>query len=228
MSKEYLEKIKNAVINGDKETSVNSATEALLEGVKAYSILHEGLIAGADAVGQRFETGEIFLPELMRTGNALKAAIRVIAPQLKEEYLSGEAVQEETGVVVIATIQTDLHDIGKNIISSMFTASGFDVFDMGVDVPVMDIINKAREVNADIIACSALLTTSLPYMGDLITLMIDMGIRDQYIVMVGGAPVTPRFASDIGSDGWATNPIQAIQLARDLILSKKLNNGSEE
>lgn len=217
MSKEYLEELKIAIIGGDKESSAHYAKEALLKGVKAYAILHEGLIASADAVGQRFETGEFFLPELMRAGNALKAAMGVIGPQLKEEYLRGEAVQEGIGVVVIATIQTDLHDIGKNIISSMLTASGFDVFDMGVDVPATEIINKAREVKADVIGCSALLTTSLPYMGDLIALMIDMGIRDQYKVMIGGAPVTTEFASEIGADGTADNAIQAVQLARDLI-----------
>ena len=189
----------------------------MAEGTKAYFILHEGLIAGADAVGHSFETGEIFLPELMRAGNAMKAVMGILGPQLKEEYRSGEAVKEGTGAVVIATIQTDLHDIGKNIISSMLTASGFDVFDMGVDVPATEIITKAREVNADIIACSALLTTSLPYMGDLISLLIDMGIRDQYKIIVGGAPVTPKFAADIGADGTADNAIQAVQLARDLI-----------
>ena len=217
MSKEKIKILKNAIYDGDKETSIQVAIETLAEGTKAYSILHEGLIAGADAVGHSFETGEIFLPELIRAGNAMKEVMGIIGPQLKEEYLSGEAVKEGTGVVVIATIQTDLHDIGKNIISSMLTASGFDVFDMGVDVPATEIITRAREVNADIIACSALLTTSLPYMGDLISLLIDMGIRDQYKIMVGGAPVTTEIAFDIGADGTADNAIQTVQLARDLI-----------
>lgn len=218
MGTDHLERIKNAVIQGDKEISIELAGEALDEGIKAHIILQDGLMAGADAVGQKFETGEFFLPELMRAGNALKAVMGIIGPQLKEEYTSGESEDVETGVVVIATIQTDLHDIGKNIISSMLTASGFDVYDLGVDVPPMEIINKAREVDADIIACSALLTTSLPFMGDLISLLKELGVRNQYKVMVGGASVTPDFALTIGADGTAENAVGAVKLARDLVI----------
>ena len=200
MSKEErIEEIKQTIIDGDEQASAKKCQEALDAGIDALDILNDGLMAGADVVGKRFEKGEFFLPQLMLAGRALKEAMSVIEPELEAAYARGEGGETDTGVVVIATVQTDIHDIGKNIVSSMLTASGFEVHDMGVDVPIKSIINKAKEVNANIIACSALLTTSMPFLRDLVNLLEAMGERDHFKVMVGGASVSQEYADMIGA-----------------------------
>lgn len=218
---DYLEEIQDAIIEGDSEWAAEVTQEALDAEVDALAILNEGLMVGADVVGQRFESGEYFLPQLMLTGRALKAAMALVEPALQASYAAGEAEQADTGVVVLATVKTDIHDIGKNMVSSMLTASGFQVHDMGVDAPIKSIIAKAQEVDADIIGCSALLTTSMPFMRDLIELLEAMGERRRFKVMVGGASVTPEFTEQIGADGTAPNAVKAVQLAQSLIREQR-------
>lgn len=218
---EYLDEIKDIIVDGDDEAAQRVTEEALTAGVDPLDILNDGLMAGAGVVGERFETGEYFLPELMLTGRALKAAMTVLEPRLKERYAENPELQKQSGTVVIATVHRDIHDIGKNMVSSMLTASGFEVHDLGVDVPVKTILNKAREVDADIIACSALLTTSMPIMRDLLQLLDATSERDQFKVMIGGAPVTPEYAGEIGADGTAENAVAAVQLAQRLIDEKQ-------
>lgn len=222
---ELLEDIKQVIIDGDEEDAPELVREALDAGVSALSILNDGLIAGTDEVGQRFETGEFFLPELMLTGRALKAAMAVLTPVLQAQH-AADTGDKETGVVVMATVQTDIHDIGKNMVASMLTASGFEVIDLGVDVPIKTIIATAVEANANIIGCSALLTTSMPYIRDLIDLLAVMGHRQRFKVMVGGASVTPDWAAKIGADGTARNPIGAVNLARQLIHQQRQQQGA--
>jgi corrinoid protein of di/trimethylamine methyltransferase len=222
---EYLERVRQTVITGDDRALVRAATDALAAGIDALSILNDGLMAGTDVVSQRFETGEYFLPQLMLTGRALRAAMTVLEPSLKDRYASGSDEVGDTGVVVLATVQTDIHDIGKNIVSSMLAGSGFEVCDLGVDVPIKEIITKAQEVNAHIIGCSTLLTTSMPFMRDLIDLLEAMGERDRFKVMVGGAAVTPEFAARISADGTASNAVRAVQLARRLIRERRAAPG---
>jgi corrinoid protein of di/trimethylamine methyltransferase len=217
---EHLENIRRAIIKGDDKSSPQACSEALKDGLDPLTILNDGLMAGADVVGKKFEKGEYFLPQLMLAGRALKAAMAVVEPVLKAHYATS-GTTGETGVVVIATVQTDIHDIGKNIVSSMLTASGFEVHDLGVDVPIKSIIAKAQEVDANIIACSALLTTSMPFMRDLINLLEAMGVRPRFKVIVGGASVNPGFAERIRSDGTAPNAVQAVQLAQRLILEQR-------
>jgi corrinoid protein of di/trimethylamine methyltransferase len=217
MSEELIEQTKQAVIEGDDEQAVEITRQALAADLSAFSILRGGLMKGADVVGAKFETGEFFLPRLMMTGKALKAAMEVIEPQLKEEYASGEAEQDDTGTIVLATVKSDIHDIGKNIVSSMLSASGFEVHDLGVDVPIKEIIQKAQEVEAEIIACSALLTTSMPFMRDLMNLLEVMGERERFRVMIGGASVTEDFCREIGADGTADHAMGAVKLAQSFI-----------
>jgi methylmalonyl-CoA mutase cobalamin-binding domain/chain len=172
-------------------------------------------MVGSDEVGKRFESGEFFLPELMLAGRALKASMEILKPHLAEKTLTtGEKAR---GKIVIATVQTDIHDIGKNIVASMLTAAGYDVTDLGVDVPLKSIVDKAEEVGAQVIAISALLTTSMPYMKDLIGLLKGRGLREKYLVLVGGASVTEPWARDIGADGTARNAAQAVTLVRSLL-----------
>jgi methylmalonyl-CoA mutase cobalamin-binding domain/chain len=153
----------------------------------------------------------------MMAGRALKAAMEVVKPVLLERYSGGDG--QIKGKIVSATVQTDIHDIGKNIVSSMLTASGFEVTDMGVDVPIKSIIDKAEEIGAQAICLSALLTTSMPFMKDLIQLLEARGIRKKYVVLVGGASVTVDWAKHIGADGTARNAADAVKLARDLVVT---------
>ena len=212
-----LEDLQQAVIDGDNEKSPALAQQALDAGFSAQSILNDAMMIGVNIVGDKFEAGELFLPQLMLTGRALKAALAVIDPELKKQYADGSADPGDVGVVVIGTIQSDLHDIGKNVVSSMLTAAGFEVHDLGVDVPLKTIIAKAEETQADIIAVSSLLTTTMPFMRDLIELLKASKKRDQFKVLVGGASVTSAYADEIGADGTAENAVQAVKVAQGII-----------
>jgi corrinoid protein of di/trimethylamine methyltransferase len=212
---EHIQSIAQGVIDGEAAAAAEATRQALAAGVDPLVILNEGLMGGADVVGKRFERGEYFLPELMLAGRALKASMEVVKPALLEKYAGGEG--QAQGRVVIATVQTDIHDIGKNIVASMLTASGFEVTDLGVDVPIKSIIEKAEEIGAAIIACSALLTTSMPFIRDMIELLEARGLRQKYVVMVGGASVTEAWAAKVGADGTARNAAEAVKLARRLV-----------
>lgn len=212
---EHLAKVIAAIIDGDSDEAAQNAQEALAAGLDPLQILNEGLMRGADEVGKRFESGEYFLPELMLAGRALKTAMDIVKPALLEKYAGAE--NQVKGIVVAATVQTDIHDIGKNIVASMLTAAGFEVVDMGVDVPIKSIVDKAEELGAQVIALSALLTTSMPFIKDLIELLNARRLREKYIVLVGGASVTEEWARGIGADGTARNAAEAVKLARELI-----------
>jgi corrinoid protein of di/trimethylamine methyltransferase len=215
MNRVYLDPIQQSIIDGDDEAAVEGVRKALDAGVDPILILNEALTKGADIVGERFESGEYYLPELMMTGRALKAAMEVLKPAMAAKAASSSP--EARVKIVIATVQTDIHDIGKNVVVSMLTAAGFDVVDLGVDVPLSSIVSKAEETRADIIALSALLTTSMPFMKDLIELLKARGLRSKYKVIVGGASVTPEWAEAIGADGTGQNAVEAVHLVRHLI-----------
>jgi corrinoid protein of di/trimethylamine methyltransferase len=216
---EHIQNVKDAVIDGDQQAALEATRTALDAGLDPLIILREGLTQGANEVGEYFEEGTFFLPQLMMSGNALKAAMDIVLPAIKETHPGGG--DHDTGVIVIATVQTDVHDIGKNLVSSMLSANGFTMHDLGVDVPLKTIIEQAEKVDADIIACSALLTTSMPYMRDLIQMLEARDLRERYRVMVGGAPVTPEIAKSIGADGTAADPMNAVKLAKRLINEKR-------
>ena len=163
-------------------------------------------------VGDLFEEGEYFLPELMRSAEAMKAAMEIFTPILAE----GKE-QRSVARVVIGTIEGDIHDIGKTLVASMLSAEGFEVHDLGADVPVADFVDKAIEVDAQLICISALLTTTMMGSKRLIDLLIEKGIRDKFKVLVGGAPVTKKWTEDIGADGTAENAISAVKLAKKLL-----------
>ncbi len=212
---ELISQITQAVIDGEAALAMDAVNNALDVGLDPLTILNDGLMLGADEVGKRFESGEFFLPELMLAGRALKACMVVLNPRLAGKRLSGEL--KGGANVVIATVQTDIHDIGKNIVASMLTAAGYSVTDLGVDVPLKVIVDKAEEVGAQVIAISVLLTTSMPYIKDLINLLAGRGIRQKYLVVVGGASVTEHWAREIGADGTARNAAQAVTLVRQLL-----------
>lgn len=210
-----LQDITDCIIDGDSACAVEAVKVALDNDVDPMLVLNEGLIPGADEVGRLFSTGEYFLPELMLAGRALKAAMELVQPQLLEKYATqAEATRVR---VVIATVQSDIHDIGKSLVASMLSAAGYDVIDLGVDTPIKTIVEKAEESGAAIIAISVLLTTSMPYIQDVIELLKARGLREKYRVIVGGAPVTPEWAQQIGADGTASNAADAVGLIRQLV-----------
>ncbi len=206
-----LQPLYTAVLEGNAPTARSITEQALAEEVDPQELLDRYLIPAMDEVGRRFEANEYFVPELLIAARAMKGALELIRPRLAA---SGA---EPVGRVVIGTVRGDLHDIGKNLVASMLEGGGFQVVDLGVDVTPEKFITAAREASADIIAMSALLTTTMPGMRTTLEAIKAAGLRDQVKVMVGGAPVTQRFADEIGADGFSDNASGAVRLVRQLL-----------
>ena len=188
---------------------VKSEIEA---GTDSSSILDEGLISAMDEVGKRFSDGELFLPEMLMAAQAMKAGLEVLKPHLSNFDLLYK------GTIVIGTVKGDLHDIGKNLVAMMMEGAGFKIVDLGVDVDVEKFISAAKENRADMVALSALLTTTMPAMKDVIDALEEEGMRDGVKVIIGGAPVTQDFSQSIGADGYSPNAPGAVELARNLMI----------
>jgi corrinoid protein of di/trimethylamine methyltransferase len=217
MTREILEKLGNAIIDGDSEAAEQAARDAVAAGIPPLVAIEEGANKGMQVVGDRFGRFEVFLPELMLAGEAMNAAIRVLLRALPAD----QAAAAQRGKVVIATVSGDIHDIGKNIVSALLTANGFEVFDLGVNVDVKQIMRRTREERANIIALSTLLTTSLPFQEDVVRYLDDSGMRDQFFVIVGGGPVGPDWAGRIGADGYGRTAAHAIELCKRLMAAGK-------
>ncbi len=214
--KELLSKLEQAVMDGDEDVAAQVAQETLNAGVDPLEAIQEGAVRGMDILGERYLRLEAFLPELTLAGDALKAVMAVLVPHIKKDQAAGIT----PGKLVIGTIQGDVHNIGKNLVASMAAIKGFDVYDLGCDVPVKQFINKAEEVKADIIGLSSLLTTSTFFMEELINYLKDAGLRDKYYVVVGGGPITPQWTVQAGADGYARAAPEAAQLFKRLITEK--------
>ncbi len=208
-----LRGLAESVIDGDEDRAREFAKKAVDAGIDPLTAIKEGLMSGMKVVGDRFSRLEIFLPEVLLAADAMKAALEILEPLIVKE----EREKLTLGKVVIGTVQGDIHDIGKNIVAMLLKANGFEVYDLGRDVPIDEFINKAEEVGADIIAISTLLSTSMPYMEDVIRLLKDRGLREKYKVMVGGGPVTREFAEEIGADGYGDNAEEAVEVAKKLL-----------
>ncbi|HIQ03928.1 MAG TPA: hypothetical protein EYH40_05890 [Desulfurococcales archaeon] len=210
-------KLFNAIVDGDSDAAREAVEKLLNLGVDAYSIVKECMIPAMKLVGDKFAKLEIFLPEVMMAAEAFEKCMKLIEPKILAEKKSELVV----GKVVIGTIQGDIHDLGKNIVALMLRAAGFEVYDLGRDVPVAEFVKKAKEVDADIIAISALLSTSLPYVKDVIKLLKELNLRDKYILMVGGGAVTREWAKEVGADGYGENADEAVKVALELIEKKR-------
>lgn len=206
-----LNKLHEAVLNGDAKTAVAVTKEALEAGADPMVLVTQYMVPAMDEVGRRFECEEYFVPELLLAARAMKGSLELIRPLLAERGA------EPVGRVVIGTVKGDLHDIGKNLVSSMLEGAGFEVTDLGADVPPEKFVAAAKEKNADIVALSALLTVTMPMMRTTIAAIEAAGIRDNVKVMVGGAPVTEQYAKEIGADGYSDNAGGAVQVARSLV-----------
>ncbi|MEM0057163.1 MAG: corrinoid protein [Saccharolobus sp.] len=210
-----LENIMERIINLD-ESARDLVKEALLKGVDPYVIIDKCVLEAGKKLGKLFDEGTYALPELMLAADILVDIVKIIEEYLKERKLE----VKEIGTVVIATVKGDIHDIGKNLVATMLRVNGFRVYDLGRDVPSLDIINKAVEVGADIIGLSALMTTSMSYQKEVIDLLKELGIRDRFFVIVGGGSVTKEWADKIGADGYGENALEAVELAKNLMKKK--------
>lgn len=185
--------------------------EAIERGISPYQILNDSLIPGMDIVGVKFKEGEFYIPEVLLAARAMHAALEVIKPLLKEEGV------EPQGKVVIGTVWGDLHDIGKNLVKMMLEGAGFEVFDLGINVDAKAFVNAAKEFGADIVAMSALLTTTMTYMKEVIEAMKAAGLHGRARTLIGGAPVTKSFADEIGADDYAPDAATAVETAKALV-----------
>lgn len=200
-----------AILNGKLEQAVDVTNQAIADGVEPQAIINGYMIKAMEEVGQRFQRGEAFVPNLLMAARAMKGSLDILKPLMK-----GDA-STTLGEVVIGTVKGDLHDIGKNLVASMLEGCGFEVINLGVDVPSDKFIAAIKENNADILCLSALLTTTMNYMKDVIEALKADGLRDQVKVMVGGAPVTAMFAEQVGADGYSEDASEAVALARRLV-----------
>jgi corrinoid protein of di/trimethylamine methyltransferase len=210
------EELKSAIIKGDVEGACGFAKKALDANHDPLDVIDQGVIPATDQLGDLFGKFEIFLPELILGGAAAKAAMDILVAQIPVDTWS----QSRPGTVVLGTVQGDLHDIGKNMVGAMLAASGFEVVDLGVNVPSKDFIKKAEEVGAKIIAISSLMSTSLYFQKDVIEYLRDSGKRGDYYVIVGGGPVTPEWATEIGADGTGKQANDAVQICKKLMSEK--------
>ncbi len=208
---EDLERLYDAVLAGNAKLAVAVTQEAVAAGVDPQVLLDEYMIPAMDEVGQRFEANECFVPELLISARAMKGAVEVIRPLL------ASAGAEPVARVVIGTVQGDLHDIGKNLVAIMLEGGGFEIIDVGVDANADKFIDAVNSKNADIVALSALLTTTLPSMKNIMDRLNQAGLRERVKVIIGGAPVTQDFADEIGADGYTDNAGAAVALARRLL-----------
>jgi len=211
MSEELFKQMAQSIIDGDEDVSAELARQALEAGVDPLEAITDGYMPGVNEVGDSFACGQAFLPELVMAGEAMKAAVAVLEPAMK----AAGTQRQMLGKVVLATVQGDIHEIGKSLVGTMLTSSGFDVYDLGVDAATSDILAKAEEVGADIIGLSALLTTTMVKQKEVIDEVTKRGMKVK--VMVGGAPVTREWVHKIEADGYSEDAIGAVNVAKELM-----------
>jgi len=203
-----LKKLHDAVLAGDAKTAKSVTEQALAEGVAPLKLVQEYMVPAMGEVGRRFECNEYFVPELLLSARAMKAALELIRPLL---IASGA---QPAGRVAIGTVKGDLHDIGKNLVGAMLEGGGYEVMDLGVNVTPEQFVAAVKEKGANIVAMSALLTTTMPSMRTTVDALKNAGIRDKVKILVGGAPITQRYAEEIGADGFAESAAGAVPLAK--------------
>ena len=213
MANELFQKMAQSIIDGDSDVAVELAKLAIAQGTDPLEAISNGFVIGVNKVGEAFSIGDVFLPELVMAGKAMKSAIAALEPEMKKRGSERQIL----GKVVLATVAGDVHEIGKSLVGTMLSVSGFQVFDLGVDVPTAKIIEKVKEVNANIVAMSALLTTTMVKQREVIEALEKAGIRGSVKVMVGGAPVTREWVQKIGADGYSEDAFGAVEVARHVL-----------
>lgn len=210
-----IEEISEFLQKGRAKNVKTLVQQALDEGMNPKEILNEGLLSGMMIIGEKFKNNEVFVPEVLVAARAMNAGLTILEPKLVE------IGNEPVGVAVIGTVKGDLHDIGKNLVAMMLKGAGFEVHDIGIDAEADAFIDKAEETGADVICMSALLTTTMPNMQVVIDALKEKGLRDKYIVMVGGAPVNESFSQQIGADYYTPDAATAAEVAKKAVLEKK-------
>lgn len=202
-----------SIMDGEDEDAERLARAALAEGLDPMEVITRGFVPGVNAVGRAFGCNEIFLPDLVRAGVAMKAAMKVLEPAIAKRG----AARASAGTVVLGTVKGDIHEIGKNLVATMLSANGFQVHDLGVDVPPEAFVDKAREVRAGLVGVSALLTTTMPGQAKVVQLLRAADLQPRVKVIVGGAPVTRDWVGEIGADGFSEDAMGAVHVARELL-----------
>ncbi len=210
---ELFESMTLSILDGDAEVAAELAVRCLEAGIDPLEAIDEGYLPGMTEVGDAFGAGLAFLPELVMAGGAMKAAIAVLEPEMIERGTT----REQLGTVVLATVRGDVHDIGKSLVGTILSAHGFRVVDLGVNVAPAVIVEAVRDVDADVVGLSSLLTTTMPAQGETIRALEAAGLRSQVKVMVGGAPVTPAWAEQVGADAYGEDAVDAVATARRLL-----------
>lgn len=208
---ELYKELAQSIVDMDEEKTVELSEQVIAENYDAYEAIDKGLSAGMEEAGKLFEEEEYFVPELLLCSDAMYAGLDILKPHIK---INKDEVKHK---VVIGVIEGDTHDIGKNLVKIMLETTGFDVIDLGRDIPATTFVEKAKEENAEIIVISTLMTTTMEGMNEVIQILKKEGIRDNFKVMIGGGPVSQNFADKIGADGYSVNATEAVGLAKRLV-----------
>lgn len=208
---EIVKNLADAIVDGDAQAAKSFTEEALEKKISAEDILNQGLVRGMNIVSDRFKNNEIFIPEVLVAARAMKAGMSIIRPLLAAANVKSQ------GKVVIGTVGGDLHDIGKNIVAMLLEGAGFEIVDLGADVPQEKFLESVKREKPDIVGMSALLTTTMTFMKDMITALEEAGLRDKTKVIIGGAPITQTYADQIRSDGYAPDAASAVDLVKGLL-----------
>jgi len=206
-----LDKIKDAILNGDIASIPQLVKEAISEGITPEEVLNKALIAGMSVVGEKFKANDIFVPEVLIAAKAMHAGLDVLEPLLIESGI------EPKGKLLIGTVKGDLHDIGKNLVAMMFKGAGFSVVDLGIDIPAEVFVKKVKEEKPSVLAMSSLLTTSMPSMKETIKALKQAGLYSDVKIIIGGAPVTQEYAEEIGAHGYAGDASSAVDKAKEVL-----------
>ena len=212
--------MRQSIIDGTSETATQLAQQALASGVDPLDAVNQGFAAGITFAGDQFGCGQMFLPDLIASAEARKAAINTLEPEMRKRGSQRDAL----GKIILGTARGDIHDIGKNLVATILSASGFQIFDLGTSVTPEQFVAKAKEVDADIVGISALLTTTMAGQRAVIEALDLNGLRPRVKAIIGGAAVTQKWASEIGADGFSPNAIDALELARNLMRKVKVMN----
>ncbi len=207
----HLESIKEAIVNRRRDKMEELVKGAIENGLSIDQIINNGLIPAMEIIGQKYTSGQIYIPEMLASAITMKKGLETIKPLLKAQFTGSK------GTILMATVQGDIHDIGKNIVIMMLEGAGFQVVDLGVDVKKDKIVQKIEELKPDLLGLSALLTTTMPGMKIMIEALEEKGLRNGVKIIVGGAPVDAPFAKKIGADGYGSNAVEAVRLAKELI-----------
>ena len=214
---EILKSLMATIVEGDQEKARENSKQALLKQIDPLVVVEEGLSKGMAIVGKRFEQGDAFLPELLMAADAFKAAMEILKPVIalqKREVATA-------GKVLVGTVKGDIHHIGKDIVVTILETRGFSVVDMGVDVPSLTFIEEAEKAKTDVIALSAVMSTTMPAQKEVIDILKEKKLRDKYLVIVGGGPVTQKWADHIGADGYGQTAVDAVELVKNLLRRRK-------